>query len=219
MLKLYHEPISFNSRRVWITLLEKKLEFELVELKLNGDQLQPDFVALNPFHHIPVLVDDGFRVIESLAILDYLDAKYPIPTMLPIDPQQLAIVRMVEMVITNEFNPAISRLFMQLLGIEGDEFELEEARQRLATGLSLLENLLGNGSYYGGDRLSLADIFAGTVISVLHYFNVSLDNYPLLNAWCKRLEQRPAWVKTAPSARDVAASISLAKAGMAESKQ
>ncbi len=62
MLKLYHQPLSFNSRRVWIALLEKKLQFELVELKLDGDQFSPDFIALNPFHHIPVLVDDGFRV-------------------------------------------------------------------------------------------------------------------------------------------------------------
>ena len=217
MLTLYHEPISFNSRRVWIALLEKKLQFELVELKLDGDQFQPDFIALNPFHHIPVLVDDGFRIIESLAILDYLDAKYPNPAMLPTEAQQLAIARMVQMVMTNEFAPAISPLFMQLLGIEGDESEIKEARARLATGLSFLENLLGNSSYYGGDRLSLADIFAGTVISSLHYFQVSLDNYPLLNAWCKRLEQRPAWVETAPKAKDVAASIELAKVTMAES--
>ncbi|MBA2747173.1 MAG: glutathione S-transferase family protein [Tatlockia sp.] len=218
MLTLYHEPISFNSRRVWIALLEKGLEFELVELKLDGDQFQPDFIALNPFHYIPVLVDDGFRVIESLAILDYLDAKYPNPAMLPTEAQQLAIVRMVEMVITNEFAPAISPLFMQLLGIECDEAKLEEARQKLATGLSFLENLLGDCSYYGGERLSLADIFAGTVISSLHYFNVSLDNYPLLSAWCDRLQQRPAWVQTALNPRRVAAFISRAKVRMAKSR-
>ena len=217
MLTLYHEPISFNSRRVWITLLEKSLEFELVELKLDGDQFQPDFIALNPFHHIPVLVDDGFRVIESLAILDYLEAKYPNSAMLPTEAQQLAIARMVQMVITNEFNPAISPLFMQLLGIEDDESEIKEARARLATGLSFLEKLLGNSAYYGGDRLSLADIFAGTVISSLHYFNVSLDNYPLLSAWCDRLEQRPAWVQTALNPRRVAASIARAKVRMVKS--
>ena len=217
MLKLYHEPISFNSRRVWITLLEKGLEFELVELKLDGDQFHPDFVALNPFHHIPVLVDDGFRVIESLAILDYLEAKYPNSAMLPTEAQQLAIARMVEMVITNEFNPAISPLYMQLLGVECDESQLEEAKQKLATGLSFLENLLGNSSYYGGEQLSLADIFAGTVISSLHYFNVSLDNYPLLSAWCDRLEQRPAWVQTALNPRRAAASIARAKVRMVKS--
>ncbi len=214
MLKLYHEPISFNSRRVWIMLLEKRLQFELVELKLDGDQFQPDFMALNPFHLIPVLVDDGFRVIESLAILDYLEAKYPNPTMLPTEVEKLAIVRMVQMVITNVFTPAISPLFMQLLGIEGDKSQLEEARQKLATGLSFLENLLGDCSYYGGEQLSLADIFAGTVVSSLHYFQVSLDDYPKLSDWCDRLEQRPAWVQTALNPSHVAASIDRAKVRM-----
>ncbi len=218
MLKLYHEPISFNSRRVWIALLEKKLEFELVELKLNGDQFQPDFVALNPFHHIPVLVDDGFRVIESLAILDYLEAKYPTPAMLPTEAQKLAIVRMVEMVTINELAPATNPLFMQILGVECDESKLETARQRLATGLSFLENLLGNLYYYGGEQISLADIVAGSVVSVLHYFNVSLYDYPLLRAWHERLKQRPAWVETAPSARYVAAFIARRKAHIAKSR-
>ncbi len=218
MLTLYHVPISFNSRRVWIALLEKKLQFELVELKLDGDQFEPDFVALNPFHHIPILVDDGFRVIESLAILDYLDAKYPNPAMLPTEAQNLATVRMAEMVTINELAPATNLLFMQMLGVNSDESKLEEARQRLATGLSFLENLLGDCSYYGGEQLSLADIVAGTTVSVLHYFNVSLDEYPLLSGWCERLVQRPAWLETTPSARDVAAFISRRKAQIARSK-
>ncbi|MBD2180730.1 glutathione S-transferase family protein [Planktothrix sp. FACHB-1375] len=98
MLKLYHTPISPNSRRVWITLLEKQIPFELLKMELNGDQLQPDFLALNPFHHIPVLVDDDFTIVESLAILDYLEVKYPAPAMLPTDAKALATVRMVEMV-------------------------------------------------------------------------------------------------------------------------
>ncbi|PHM06001.1 glutathione S-transferase family protein, partial [Nostoc sp. 'Peltigera malacea cyanobiont' DB3992] len=56
MLTLYHQPFSPNSRRVWITLLEKGLEFELVEIKLDGEQFKPEFLAISPFHHIPVLV-------------------------------------------------------------------------------------------------------------------------------------------------------------------
>lgn len=83
MLKLYHNPISMNSRRVWMALLEKKLEFDLVDMQLDGDQLQPEFLAMNPLHHIPVLVDDGFNVVESLAILDYLEANILIPHFYP----------------------------------------------------------------------------------------------------------------------------------------
>jgi glutathione S-transferase len=64
MIKLYHAPISPNSRRVWITLLEKGLQFELVEVKLNGEQFNPEFLTISPFHHIPVLVDDGFNIVN-----------------------------------------------------------------------------------------------------------------------------------------------------------
>lgn len=218
MLKLYHQPLSLNSRRVWIALLEKGLEFELVDMKLDGDQFQPDFVALNPFHHIPVLVDDSFRVIESLAILDYLEAKYPTPAMLPTDPHTLANVRMAEMVTINELVPATNPLFMQMLGVPSDESKLEEAKKKLATGLSFLENLLGDFSHFGGEQLSLADIVAGISVSSMHHFNVSIDNYPRLSAWCDRLVQRPAWVETAPSDKDITNFISGMKVRMAQSK-
>jgi glutathione S-transferase len=69
MLKFYYSRLSINARRVWVTLLEKQLEFEPILLKLNGDQFQPDFLKLNSFHHIPVLVDGDLRIFESLAIL------------------------------------------------------------------------------------------------------------------------------------------------------
>jgi glutathione S-transferase len=87
MLTLYHTPLSINSRRVWVAMLEKDLHFDTVEVDLAGDQFKPEFLGMNPFHHIPVLVDDGFTVIESLAILDYLEAKYPIPSLLPKGPR------------------------------------------------------------------------------------------------------------------------------------
>lgn len=87
MLTSYHTPLSINSRRVWVALLEKNLPFEETVMGLGGDQLQPEFLSLNPFHHIPVLVDDGFTVIESFAILDYLEAKYPAHSLLPTTPE------------------------------------------------------------------------------------------------------------------------------------
>lgn len=79
MLKFYYHPISVNARRVWVALLEKQLSFEPILINLDGDQLTPDFAAINPLQQIPVLVDNSLRVVESLAILDYLEAKYPAP--------------------------------------------------------------------------------------------------------------------------------------------
>ncbi|HLO48882.1 MAG TPA: glutathione S-transferase family protein [Kamptonema sp.] len=200
MLKLYHQPISFNSRRVWITLLEKGIEFELVEVKLDGDQFKPEFLAINPFHHIPVLVDDDFNVVESLAILDYIDAKYPTPTMLPKDAKEKAIVRMVQMVTVNELGPAVMVLAPKLLGLSGgDPEKTEVALQKISTVLKFFENLLGDRPFFGSESLTLAEVVAGTVIPWLQKGAVSFSDYPKLNAWCDRLIARPTWKATEPT--------------------
>lgn len=197
MLTLYHEPISPNSRRVWITLLEKGLEFELVEVKLNGEQFKPDFLAINPFHHIPALVDDGFNMVESLAILDYLEAKYPTPAMLPKDAKDLAVVRMVQLVTVNELLPASAPLFPQMLGLPGgDPKKIEQAHQKIATVLKFFENLLGDRPFFSSQTLTLAEVVAGTVIPWLPRASVPLSDYPKLSAWCDRLMARDAWQAT-----------------------
>ncbi len=197
MLTLYHEPISPNSRRVWITLLEKGLEFELVEIKLDGEQFKPDFLAISPFHHIPALVDDGFNIVESLAILDYLEAKYPTPARLPKDAKDLAVVRMVALVTVNELMPAVFALTSQMLGLPGgDPEKIEQAKQKVATVLKFFENLLDNRPYFGSQDLTLAEVVAGTVIPWLPQAGVSLSDYPKVSAWCDRLMARPAWQAT-----------------------
>ena len=200
VLKLYHNPLSTNSRRVWIALLEKDIPFELVPLKLNGDQFQPDFLAISPFHHVPVLADGDFHVIETLAILDYLEAKYPTPALLPEDAKERAIIRMVEMVTVNELIPAMSPFVRQTFGGEGDPQQLEKAQQQVATVLRFFEGLLGENTFFGkGDRITLADVVAGVSVPWLPSLGVALDNYPKLRAWCDRLNSRDAWQKTQAS--------------------
>ncbi len=197
MLKLYHAPISPNSRRVWITLVEKELEFELVEVTLDGEQFQPEYLALNPFHHIPVLVDDGFNIVESLAILDYLEAKYPKPAMLPTDAKDLAIVRMVQLVTVNELLPAALALTPLMLGLPGANPEkIEQAQQKVSTVLKFFDNLLGDRPYFGSDSLTLAEPVAGTIVPWLLRGGVALSDYPKLSAWCDRLMARPSWQTT-----------------------
>jgi glutathione S-transferase len=206
MLTLYYHPLSANSRRVWIMLLEKNLPFELEPLQLNGDQFQGEFLALNPFHQVPVLVDDGFRVIESVAILDYLEAKYPAPPMLPTTPQDLAIVRMVQQVTLNALKSALTPLTYQMIGVATYEpAQLEAAKQELDTALRFLEQLLGDRPYLGGETLTLADITASPSVLTCPHLEIPLYPYPHLHAWSQRLSQRPAWQMTEPSTEAIAA--------------
>ncbi|GAB4195747.1 MAG: glutathione S-transferase family protein [Coleofasciculaceae cyanobacterium] len=213
MLTLYHAPISANSRRVWIALLEKGLPFEEVILKLDGDQVQTEFLEINPFHHIPVLVDDGFRVIESLAILDYLEAKYPTPALMPTEAQAIAKVRMVELVTITELLPPTIRLTSQALGLsENESKKLEKARQQVVTVLNFLENVLEDSPYFCSEYLTLGDIAAGTVVPQLPSIGVPLDDYPKLKTWSERLMKRESWQKTQPSLEAIQAFLPQIKA-------
>ncbi|MBE9183599.1 glutathione S-transferase family protein [Microcoleus sp. LEGE 07076] len=207
MLKLYHNPLSTNSRRVWIVLLEKEIEFELVPLKLNGDQFQPDFLAISFFHHVPVLADADFHIIETLAILDYLEAKYPAPALLPEDARDLAIARMVQMVAVNELSPAMSPLVRQTFGGAGDPEKLEKRRLQVAAVLRFFEGLLGDSlrdsfasrPFFGSSAMTLADVVAGVSVTWLPELGVSLDDYPKLQAWSERLNSRLSWQQTQAS--------------------
>ena len=133
MLKFYYSRLSINARRVWVTLLEKNLEFEPILLKLNGDQFAPDFLKINPFHHIPVLIDDDFSLFESLAILDYLEAKYPEPSFMPSLAEELAKVRMIELVTVNELPSASIVLMKEMLEVAVAETKIQQAKHRCSS--------------------------------------------------------------------------------------
>ncbi|MBH8552970.1 glutathione S-transferase family protein [Nostocaceae cyanobacterium CENA357] len=192
MLKFYYNPRSPMARRVWRTLLEKEISFESVILNLNGDQLQSEFLAINPFHHVPVIVDQGFRVIESLAILDYLETKYPTPALLPTEAEALAIVRMVQMTVTNELLPKAIYLMFET----EDSPKLLQAKEHIDKVLNFLTECLGNSPYFASEQLTLADIVAGTDMSLLSKSGFSFNNYPKLKDWFERLMQREIWQRT-----------------------
>jgi glutathione S-transferase len=161
---------------------------------------------VNPFSHVPVLVDGDFRVLESLAILDYLEARYPERALLPTSPTALARVRMVQTVALNELLPAVFRLLLQgeRPGDTSDQTSeaIEYAQLRAMTTLTFLENLLADGPYFAGDQLTLAEIVAGTIVHKLPDLGVSLVGYPGLNRWSERLLARPTWQQIELSAEE-----------------
>ncbi len=200
MLKLYYARPSVYARPVWLALLEKQLPFELIPVDLGGAQFEPEFLALNPFGHIPVLVDGDVRVIESLAILDYLEAQYPDVSLLPTDAVDLARVRMVQLVALNELLPAVVKLLIHDKPAREPSPDLEYAQLRAINTLSFLEDLLGDRLYFAGEQLTLAEIVAGTLVDKMPNLGVALTNYPRLDAWSERLVSRPTWQQTQLSA-------------------
>ena len=79
-IKLYDAVPSSNSDRVKIALHEKGLDYQRVTLSLaKKDQKRPEFLKLNPYGKVPVIVEDGQVLFESCIINEYLDEKYPTP--------------------------------------------------------------------------------------------------------------------------------------------
>ncbi|MEM1241465.1 MAG: glutathione S-transferase family protein [Cyanobacteria bacterium P01_H01_bin.26] len=195
MLKFYYHPLSPISRRVWLALLEKKVAFEPVIVDLpNKEHLQPSFLALNPFHHVPVIQDGELRLIESLAILDYLELKYLQPALVPTSSAAIATMKMLQLVIVNELMPKISQVIMLA------ERPLSETlTNQLDQIMEFLAAHLVQQTYFGGDGLNLADIVAGATIPLFQRLGYSLEPYPALDHWCQTITARPAWKISNPS--------------------
>jgi glutathione S-transferase len=214
MLKFYYHPLSPISRRVWIALLEKEIPFDPIVVNLRDNkQFDEDFLSMNPFHHVPVLVHAEVRVIESLAILDYLEWAFP---QVPLCPQggaamafakrldeklsqRIAHMRMVQMVTTNELLPKL----VAVVAAEGQPLP-QDVVSPLEVCLNYLNQQLGEQNYFGGDRLNLADIVAGSTVPLFSRLGVSLRPYAALDRWCDRISERLAWQQTHPSDADFA---------------
>jgi glutathione S-transferase len=207
MLKFYYNPISINARRVWIALLEKQIAFEPVLVNLDGDQLQPDFTTINPLQRIPVIIDNGFKVVESLAILDYLEAKYPTPKLIPDHPETLAVMRMVQLVAVNEIQTATMPLTKQLIGLDTAAEKVAIARKQVTNALEFYEQLLEPHPYFAGEEITLAEVVAGTIVPSLPMFGFALTTYPRLNAWGERLAGRASWQQTIPAPEAIQAAL------------
>lgn len=93
-ITLYTHPMSPCSQKVRIILAEKSLAWEKIDVNLpEKENLDPEYLKLNPLGVVPTLVDDGKPVIESSIISEYLEDTYPSPSLRPKDPHQIADMR------------------------------------------------------------------------------------------------------------------------------
>lgn len=200
MLQFYYNPLSPLARRVWIALLEKQIAFTPIVVNLKeGEQFKPGFLKINPFHHVPVIVDDGLRVLESMAILDYLECKYRDYPLLTQDPEQLAKVRMAQMVVNNE----LSSLVIPLIAAPANSPKLAGTNRKITRILNFLSELLGEDNYFGGANLSIGDIVAGNAIILIDKLGFDLSQVAKIKRWRDRLMQREIWQKTQPNDKQV----------------
>ena len=197
MLKLYDFPQCPFGQKTRIVLAEKQLDWEMVLVDLRkNEQHSPEFAALNPFHKVPVLVDDddgGTAIYDSTVINEYLEDEYPEPPLLPQgDSAGRARLRMLEDYADNAFTLSAGTYLIEHAkpAEERDPERLRRAKEEVDRAFLLLERELGGKEYLGGS-FSLADAAVAPRLILLVNRNVPLpEGSRALRGYVDRLRQR-----------------------------
>jgi glutathione S-transferase len=196
-MKLYDFlPCPFG-QKVRIVLAEKGLLYELVAIDLaQGEQRKPDFLRLNPFGRVPVLVDEDVTVYDSTVIAEYLEDEYPEPPLLPPigASAQRARVRLWEDFADTYFTPQVGQLMAELTKPEHerDPARVQQLQQSVERMLTFLNHELQGQEYLTG-QYSVADIAFVPRLVVLHDLGVEAgQNRPNVEAWLNRMIDRPS---------------------------
>ena len=164
-MKLYSFFNSSTSYRVRIALELKGLDYEYLPLNIRiGIQNEEPFASVNPMMGVPVLEDGDFRLTQSMAILQYLDEKYPEPQLLPKDIKDKAQVLSFCNIIATDMHPVNN---LKVLKYLTQELKIDEKDKKrwyqhwITKGFEALEKQLEEtytGTFCFGNKLSLADV-------------------------------------------------------------
>ena len=207
-MKLYSFFRSSASYRVRIALNLKGLPYEQSPVHLRrggGEHLAPAYRAINPQALVPALEDGGRILTQSLAIIEYLEEKYPRPALLPADPADKALVRSMAMIIACEVHPIQNLRVLNYVKKEygqTDEQVNRWAQHWIDLGLTAFEQTLTAQRYRGrfcfGDSPTLADICLVPQLGNARRYGSELAKYPAILAVEKACMALPTFIDAAP---------------------
>lgn len=193
---LFHSLTSPYARKVRALLLEKQLTVEAVDVAATGRSAS----EYNPLGKVPTLVlDDGTVLFDSRVITEALDALYPVPRLIPLDPRERALVRHFE-----ALADGICDVLIPVLQDSRRPPEKRDAEQtkkllgKVEASFDYLEPVL-NGRATAGESFSLADI---AITCAIGYVNLRrpelLDGRDVLATYARRQLERPSLAETVP---------------------
>lgn len=172
MYVLFHSPYSQHARRVVSLLIEARLEYRLHHVAMEkGEHLSPEYLAINPNHQVPTLVDGDIRIHESNAILRYLCVKHELAEWYPGDPAKRAVLE--QWLDWNQcrLSPAVVDIVLNsvFLGDRGDAGAIERGRNKLAELEPILDAGLSGKDFLIGDRPTIADLSLASSVFQLSF--------------------------------------------------
>jgi maleylacetoacetate isomerase len=187
-MKLYSYFRSSAAFRVRIVLNLKKLDYENAAIHLRrNDQTKPDYLTVNPQGLVPTLDDGGRTLIQSLAIIEYLDEVYPHPPLLPSHPADRARVRALAEIVACDIHPINNLRVLRYLTHSLDHDETAIAtwyNHWIDAGFQALERLLvgdpRTGTFCHGEAPGIADIALVPQVVNAERYRLDLAPYPTI---------------------------------------
>lgn len=197
MLRIWGRTNSINVQKVMWTVGELGLEYARYDAGGKFGRLETDeYGKLNPNRRVPTLQDGSAVIWESNAIVRYLAARYGADTMWPNDPAARAESdRWMDWIITTVIGDlnTVFRGLIRTPTAERDMAEVEAATKRMDPNWDILEHHLAGRPFIAGDRLTMGDIPAGAACYRYFALDIARPERPSLEAWYRRLSQRPAF--------------------------
>ncbi len=208
-MELYGYWRSSAAYRIRIALNLKGLQARHRPVNLRtGEHRETAYLRINPQGRVPTLVDDDVSYTQSIAILEYLEERYPDPSLLPREPGERARVRALVQVVASDMHPlnnlGVLKYLVKELGAS-DAQKLAWYRHWIAEGFSALEAMLAGdehtGRYCHGDSPGMADLCLVPQVYNARRFECDLAPYPTIMRINRACAQLDAFRKAVPEAQ------------------